>query len=104
MINPHGNWRRSLLALLVVSAVGCWPTALEAAVITFRNDTESAILVQGIGMVNRVPRRGKLHLLRPGEVSRELVLVPGATLMLQIVVADFKQPTRPLCQEWIQVA
>jgi hypothetical protein len=90
--------RRKGLTLLVVVAVVFLPAAAEAGGLAFRNDTDSPILVQGVCIINRVARRGKLHVLRPGEVSRELVLVPGTIL---ITVADAKQPRRILCQEAI---
>jgi hypothetical protein len=91
--------RRDYLALLAVVAVGLWPAAAEAAVLSFRNETESPIMVQGISIINGVARRGKLHVLRAGEVGQELILVPGAKL---IIVADAKQPTHILCQKTIQ--
>jgi hypothetical protein len=91
--------RPSGLAPLAVVAVGLWAAAAEAAVIAFRNETDGPIMVQGISIINRVARRGKLHVLRPGEVAGELILVPGTRL---IIIADAKQPTRILCQEIIQ--
>src|SRR5438552_13269789 len=91
--------RQRVLSLLMVVALGLLPAAADAAGIAFRNDTDSPILVQGISVINRIARRGKLHVLRPGEVSAEIVLVPGSKL---IIVADAKQPTRILCQKEIQ--
>jgi len=49
-------------------------------------------------IVNRVARRGKLHILRPGEVSREAVLVPG---MILIRVTDGNQPSRVLYEKTV---
>jgi hypothetical protein len=90
---------RSDFILLAVVAVGLWPAAAEAAVLSFRNETDSPIMVQGISVINRVARRGKLHVLRPGEVGQEPIFAPGSKL---IIIADAKQPTRILCQEAIQ--
>jgi len=99
MIRHLSDSRRNGCALLAVIAVGLWAAAAEAAVIAFRNETAGPIMVQGISIINRVARRGKLHVLRPGEVGREPILVPGTKL---IIVADAMQPTRILCQETIQ--
>jgi hypothetical protein len=93
--------RRGCFAVLAVVAIWLWPVSVQAAVLSFRNETDTPIMVQGISIINRVARRGKLHVLRPGEVGQELILVPGAKL---IIVADAKQPTRILCQETIQLA
>src|SRR5438067_526848 len=91
--------RRARSGLLAVVAVGFWPIAAEAAALAFRNETESPIMVQGITIINRVARRGKLHLLGPGEVSQEPILVPGTIL---IIVTDAKQPNHALCHQTIQ--
>jgi hypothetical protein len=99
MIRYLLDLRRIDLVLLVLVAVGFWPAAAEAAILAFRNETESPIMVQGISIINRVARRGKLHVLGPGEVGQEPILVPGTKL---IIVIDPKQPTRILCQETIQ--
>ena len=87
------------LTLLAVAAVTLLPAAAEAAGLAFRNDTDSPLLVQGVSIINRIARRGKLHVLPPGAVSRELVLVPCTVL---ISVADANQPSRILHQESIQ--
>jgi hypothetical protein len=86
--------------VIAVIAVGLGPAIAEAGIITFRNETDVPIIVQGVGIsiVNRTAWRGKLHLLRPGEIVRELNLVPGPKL---IFVFDAKQPTRVLCKEMI---
>jgi hypothetical protein len=91
----HLRWTK--LALVALAAVGIWPAAAEAGVLSFRNETDFPVMLQGVSIINRVARRGKLHLLRPGEVVRELNLIPGTKLM--IIIADAKQPTRILCQE-----
>jgi hypothetical protein len=99
MIHPHHSSRRGDLALLALVAVGFWPVAAEAAMLAFRNETESPVMVQGIMIVNRVARRGKLHFLGPGEVSQEPIRVPGTVL---ITVIDAKQPSHALCHQTIQ--
>jgi len=91
--------RQNGLTLLAVVALGLLPASAEAAGLAFRNDTDGPILVQGVSIVNRVARRGKLHVLRPGEVSRELILVPSTIV---IRVADANQSTRSLCEKAIQ--
>jgi hypothetical protein len=100
MIRYFASFRGAHVALLAIIAVGILPAAVEAGIIVFRNDTDNPVMIQGISIINRVVRRGKLHVLRPGEVGRELILIPGAILF---AVADAKQPTRILCQETIQV-
>jgi hypothetical protein len=100
MIRYFAGFPRARVALLVILAVGIWPATADAGIIVFRNDTDNPVMIQGISIINRVVRKGNLHVLRPGEVSRELILVPGAILF---TVADAKQPTRILCQETIQV-
>jgi hypothetical protein len=90
--------RRTELALVAALALGVWPVAAEAGVISFRNETDFPIMVQGVSIINLVARRGRLHLLQPGEVVRELHLVPGTKL---IIVADANQPARILCEKAI---
>jgi hypothetical protein len=93
---PHlRSRRRGDLALLALAAAGFWPLDAEAAVLAFRNETDAPVMVQGMTVINRVARRGKLHLVGPGEVSQEPILVPGA---LRIIVVDAKQPSRVLCE------
>lgn len=99
MVPVLSKSRRASLALPAVVAIALWPVMADAAVLGFRNETEIPVLVQGISMINRVARRGKLHVLRPGEVSQEPILVPGTIL---IIIADAKQPTRILSQETLQ--
>ena len=90
--------RGTQLALVAAIAVGIWPTVAEAGTITFRNETDFPIMVQGVSIINRLASRGKIHILRPGEAVRELHLVPGPKL---IILADAKQPARVLCKEII---
>jgi hypothetical protein len=98
--NVITHWPSSLpWTLALVLAAALLPDSAQAAGLAFRNDTDSPILVQGVTIINRVARRGKLHVLRPGEVSREPVLLPGTIL---VTVADAKQPARILRQEPIQ--
>jgi hypothetical protein len=92
------NLRRTKLALMAALAMGLWPTLAEAGIISFRNETDFPIMVQGVSIIKGVPRRGIIHVLRPGEAVREVHLVPGPKL---IIVADAKQPTRVLCQKII---
>jgi hypothetical protein len=93
------RWRRIGLPLLALVLMGFWPITAEAAVLALRNETDGPVMVQGISVINRVARRGKLHLIGPGEVSQEPILLPGAKL---IIVTDAKQPSHILCQQTIQ--
>jgi hypothetical protein len=99
MIRHPSNSRRAHCALAALIAVGFWPVAAEAAVLAFRNETESPVMVQGVTIINRVARRGKLHFLGPGEVSQEPIVVPGT---IRITVIDAKQPNHILCEQIIQ--
>jgi hypothetical protein len=98
MIRHLCAWLPGDLALLAVLMIGLWPTAAEAAVLLFRNDTDIPLAIRGISIVNRVARQGKVHILKPREVWQELIFVPGTIL---IFVADANQPMRILCQEAI---
>ena len=90
---------QTALVLLAVVTLGLWPAAAEAAVLSFRNDTDSPITIRGISIVNRVALQGKVHILRPREIWPEPIFVPGTIL---IIVADANQPMRILCQQAIQ--
>jgi hypothetical protein len=69
------------------------PEVGRAAWLGFRNDTTSPVIVQTTGIVNRIARQGKAHILMPGDVSWDQLIVPGSQL---ITIADAKQPIRTL--------
>src|SRR5690348_10021410 len=99
MIGYPYSSRRGNLAWFALAVLGLWPIAAEAASLAFRNETDTPIMVQGVMIINRVARRGKLHFLGPGEVSQEPVLVPG---VIVVTVIDAKQPNHALCHQSIQ--
>lgn len=94
------NSRGHGFALLAVIALGLLPAAAEAGGLAFRNDTDNPVFVQGVAIIKGVARRGKLHALRPGQVSREPILLPGPVpLLIRVRVYDGNQPARILCEE-----
>jgi hypothetical protein len=70
----------------------------QASWVYFRNDTNYPVVVQGVGVVNRVLKAGPRHTLQPGEVSRDLIVTPGKKLF---IIADAKQPTRILFRDTV---
>jgi len=87
---------QSIAALLIIILL---PIEVGAATLGFRNDTESAVIVQGISIVNQVIRRGPPHVLQPGQVAGDVIVAPGNKL---IIIADAKQPTRILFRDTVQ--
>jgi hypothetical protein len=74
------------------------PTAADAQALGFRNDTPAPVIVQGVSIVNRIPRRDRAHVLQPGEVCWDPVPVSGNRL---ITIADARLPIRTLYQNSI---
>ncbi len=72
------------------------PAGARAARLGFRNDTTRTLIVQGISVINRVPRRDQVRILRPGDACWDVILVPGNKL---IIISDAKQPIRTLYQD-----
>ncbi|HEV8061839.1 MAG TPA: hypothetical protein VGP68_18315 [Gemmataceae bacterium] len=66
-----------------------------------RNDTNGPIVVQGVSIINRVPRQGPRHVLQPGQESWDVMIAPGNKM---IIIADAKQPTRTLLQQTVNYA
>jgi hypothetical protein len=98
MISPMWSLKWIALGVLALAALSFQPATAEAASIGFRNDTDSPLMLQGMSIVNGVVRRGKLHVLQPGDVAWDPIIAPGNKL---VVIADPSQPTRTLCQETI---
>jgi|SRR6516162_2547868 hypothetical protein len=86
---------RSGIALsTVIAAISVLlsPDASEASALGFRNDTNVAVVIQVTSLVNNVPRRGRAQVLMPGKYYAEVAVGTNK----QILIADAKQPTRPL--------
>jgi hypothetical protein len=79
--------------LLAVLALSFMPSVAAAAKITFRNDTNGPIIVQGTSIVRGVVLQGKRHVLQPGQSGSDNILVPGQKL---IRVYDANRPTQVL--------
>lgn len=84
-----------LLAALLLAVAG---PAAEAAWLGFRNETPVPIVVQGASVVGNAVRRGRPHLLYPGEVAWDSVSIPGEKV-LTIHLA--KQPALILLRETV---
>jgi hypothetical protein len=89
------------LAVLAVVLLGAGQAAAQPTWIGFRNDTDLPVVVQGSSQINNVVRRGKPHLLYPGEAYMECIIYPGVK---QFTIYDRKQPTRVLHQENVRCA
>lgn len=85
-------------ALLVLALYAAPATA--GVTISFRNDTKSPIIVQGIGVIRGRLVQGRPLLVQPGATVSDVVLVPGNKV---ITIVDAKQPTRTLARETITV-
>jgi hypothetical protein len=85
------GWHASspfLIGLTILTA----PTVANAAWFGVRNDSQIPVVFQGASVVNNVVRRGKPHLLQPGQEAWELVQ-PGPKI---ISVYDARVPSRVL--------
>jgi len=83
------------LSLALLATLGVGQSLGGPPTIGFRNDTQGPVMVQGLILVNKTLRRGKVHTLQPGEIAYEVVAFPTNKL---VIVADAKQPTRTLFQ------
>lgn len=95
---PH-TWigaRRIVFALILLAAV---PGSAAAAGISFQNDTNLAIVVQGETFVNGMLRRGQPLLLQPKKTALD-ANVPNGTRHIRIY--DANQPSRLLLRIPIQ--
>src|SRR5262249_18493431 len=89
------------LAVLGTVLLGAGQAAAQPTWTGFRNDTDLPVVVQASSLINNVGRRGKPHLLYPGEAYMECIIYPGVK---QFVVYDAKHPTRVLHQENVRCA
>jgi hypothetical protein len=88
-------WRHSRLigpCLLAVALVGADPVPAAAAWFGVRNDSQMPVIFQGASVVNNVVRRGKAHILAPGQETWELI-APGTKI---ITIYDGRVPGRVL--------
>lgn len=84
---------RLAAGVLGLLAAVSYAVAAEAAGITYRNDIRVPVVVQGASVVNNVVRRGKPHLLYPGETAFDPIVLPGAK---RITIYDPRPPNRVL--------
>jgi hypothetical protein len=88
----------SSIGIAFVCLVANRSAAAEGGWLGFRNETNTPIIVQGVSIINRVPRQGPRHVLQPGQECWYVMIAKGNKLIL---VADAKQPTRLLAQETV---
>jgi hypothetical protein len=81
--------------MLVPLILAAAPAAAEAGWVGFRNETNSALVVQISNVTQGRVQHGKPHLLSPGNVSWERILQPGSKL---VTIYDPAQPRRILFQ------
>jgi hypothetical protein len=89
------GWRQLLGVAALAALAGAWlPTTANAEVLTFRNDTKMALVVQGACIINGKVRRDQPVLVQPGASAR--VVLPGTK---QITVFNAQPPNLPLFQD-----
>jgi hypothetical protein len=88
---------RFALSVAVVALFALFPVSLRAETLTFRNDTNTPVVIQGSYIVRGMVRRDAPQLVQPGASVR--VVLPGNKL---ITVYDAKLPSRTLFQDTIQ--
>jgi hypothetical protein len=86
-----------VLSLVVVALFTLLPASLRAETLTFRNDTNAPVVVQGSYVVRGTVRRDTPQLVQPGASVR--VNLPGNKL---ITVYDARLPSRTLFQDTVQ--
>jgi hypothetical protein len=92
-----GRAVRFVLSVAVVVLFGLLPASLRAETLTFRNDTNTPVVIQGSYVDRGTVRRDTPQLVQPGASVR--VVLPGNKL---ITVYDAKLPSRTLFQDTIQ--
>jgi hypothetical protein len=92
-----GRAVRFVLAVAVVALFGMLPASLQAETLTFRNDTNAPVVVQGSYVDRGTVRRDTPQVVQPGASVR--VSLPGNKL---ITVYDARLPSRTLFQDTIQ--
>lgn len=89
------------LCFAILSFIGNSSYGADGGWLGFRNDTNTPIIIQGVSIINRVPRQGPRHVLQPGQECWDVMIAKGNKLIL---IADAKQPTRYLMQETVTYA
>jgi len=90
-----------MLTVALLATLGVGQSFGGPPTIGYRNDTQGPVIVQGLSLVNKTLRRGKVHTLQPGEIAYDVVAFPTNKL---VIVADAKQPTRTLFQGTVPFA
>jgi hypothetical protein len=90
---------RFILSVAVGALFALFPSALLAETLTFRNDTNAPVVIQGSYVVRGMVRRDTPQLVQPG--ASVPVALPGNKL---ITVYDAKLPSRTLFQDTIQAS
>jgi hypothetical protein len=88
---------RFVLSLAAVALLALLPASLRAETLTFRNDTNAPVVIQGSYVVRGTVRRDTPQLVQPGASAR--IILPGNKL---ITVYDARLPSRTLFQDTIQ--
>jgi hypothetical protein len=91
----------SSVGVAVLCLLGSRSAGADGGWMGFRNDTNIPIIIQGVSIINRVPRQGPRHVLQPGQECWDVMIAKGNKLIL---IADAKQPTRILLQETVNYA
>jgi hypothetical protein len=95
MIHYLRRSRKHICQFVTLLALVILPVPLSAAWMGYRNDTNGPVVIQAMAIVNNIPVRGQVHILQPGEIAYDRVIILGNKW---IVIADAKQPTRTLYQ------
>jgi hypothetical protein len=93
MGRSHPTWigaRRIVLALILLAGL---PVAADASGITFQNDTNLAVVVQGETFVKGMLRRGQPLLIERKKMALDANVPPGSR---EIRIYDANQPGRLL--------
>jgi hypothetical protein len=95
-------WRQSPwlgLCLISIGWLASDPAPAAAAWFGVRNDSNMVIIFQGASVDNNVVRRGKAHVLSPGQETWELI-TPGVKI---VTVYDGRVPGRVLYERTFPV-
>jgi hypothetical protein len=88
----NGASRVMGLGLLALAGVAGLPATGLAGWFGVRNDTQAVVIFQGASVANNVVRRGRPHVLNPGQEAWEFI-TPGPKL---INIYDARMPGRVL--------
>jgi hypothetical protein len=87
-------WNVTVRGMAAVLLLGGLTQFAGAETLTFRNQSNSAVIVQVAGINRGIFRRDRPHLLQPGEMT-PILLVPGDKI---VTLFDAKIPNRVLYQ------